>query len=139
MLMGGQFIIDGWGPRLNAGRGTSTSSVAVVHGILLQRLGVRRIQVFFLADERITAAERRLMPALLHYSTVSWFFGGIALIAAALWFGESARLATGLFVGSHFLFGAVVNFWARRGRHPGWVLMTAAIILITVGVDKSSG
>ena len=117
--------------------GVVGSGVAMVHGILLQRLGVRRIEGYFLADERITAAERRLMPALLHYSTVSWFFGGIPLIAAAFWFAESARLATGLFVGSHFLFGAVVNLWATRARHPGWMLMLAAIILIIVGLAGS--
>ena len=115
------------------------SGVAVGHGILVQRLMVRPIGTVLLADQRVAAPARRLLPALLHFSTISWFFGGTALIAAALWFDESARLATGLFVGSHFLFGAAVNFWARRGRHPGWVLMAAAIILIAVGVDPSGG
>jgi hypothetical protein len=110
--------------------------VAVGHCILVQRLMVRPIETLFLEDQRIAAPVRRLIPALLHFSTISWFIGGIALIAAALWFDETARLVTGLFVGSHFLFGAVVNFWARRGRHPGWVLMAAAIILIAVGVDQ---
>ena len=117
--------------------GVIGSVVAVVHGILLQRLGVKPIERLFLADEGITAPVRRLMPPLLHFSTVSWFFGGIALIAAAFWFGEGAKLATGLFVGSHFLFGAVVNLWATRGRHPGWMLMAAAIILILVGLSGS--
>ena len=116
--------------------GVIGSAVAVVHGVILERLGVRPIARLFLADERITAPVRRLMPPLLHFSTVSWFFGGLALIAATFWFDESARLATGLFVGSHFLFGAIVNLWATRGRHPGWMLMAAAIVLIAVGVDR---
>jgi hypothetical protein len=119
--------------------GVIGSAVAVVHGIILQRLGVRPIARLLLTEERITAPVRRLMPPLLHFSTISWFFGGLALIAAALWFGESARLATGLFVGSHFLFGAGVNLWATRGRHPGWMLLAAAIILIAVGVDRPGG
>ena len=117
--------------------GVIGSGVAVVHGILLQRLMVRPIEGLFLADQRIAAPIKRLVPPLLHFSTLSWFFGGIALIAAALWSGESARLATGLFVGSHFLFGALVNLWATRGRHPGWMLMAAAIILIVVGLTRS--
>ena len=112
------------------------SLVAVVHGIILQRLGVRPIERLFRSDERITAPVKRLMPPLLHFSTVSWFFGGLALIAAAFWFGDGARLATGLFVGSHFLFGALVNLWATRGRHPGWMLMGAAVILIGVGLGQ---
>ena len=119
--------------------GVIGSTVAVVHGIILQRLGVKPIERLFLADGRITAPVRRLMPPLLHFSTISWFFGGLALIAAAFWFGEGAKLATGLFVGSHFLFGAIVNLWATRGRHPGWMLLAAAIILIAVGVDTSGG
>jgi len=42
-----------------------------------------------------------------------------------------------LFVGSLYLFGALGNLWATRGRHPGWMLM-AALILIVIGINKSS-
>lgn len=119
--------------------GVIGSGVAVVHGILVQRLMVRPVETLFVADQRIAAPVRRLVPALLHFSTASWFFGGLALIAAALWFGDGARLAIGLFVGSHFLFGAVVNLWATRGRHPGWMLLATAIILIAVGVGQPGG
>ena len=52
---------------------------------------------------------------------------------------KNAKLATGLFVGCLYLFGAVGNLWATRGRHPGWMLMAAALILIVFGVSKSSG
>lgn len=76
------------------------------------------------------------MPLLLHFSTLSWFLGGLALIAAADLFGRDARLATALFVGSSYLFGALANLWGTRGRHPGWMLMAAAVILIALGFDK---
>ena len=79
------------------------------------------------------------MPLLLHFSTIVWFLGGLALIAAAIWFDRDARLATGLFVGSTYLFGALGNLWGTRGRHPGWMLMAAALILIVFGVIKSGG
>ena len=115
------------------------SIVAVVHGILTQRRMVRPIETFLLADRRTSAPIRRLVPLLLHFSTIVWFLGGLTLIAAAVWFDRDAKLATGLFVGSTYLFGALVNLWGSRGRHPGWMLMAAALILIVFGVNKSGG
>jgi hypothetical protein len=119
--------------------GVIGSGVAVVHGILTHRLMVRPLTELFLGDKRISAPIRRLVPLLLHLSTVSWFLGGLALIAAAIWFGQDARLATGLLVGSLYLYGAVGNLWATRGRHPGWMLYTAALVLIAFGLHKSGG
>lgn len=117
--------------------GVIGSCVAVVHGILTQRLMVGPFQEMSLADKRISAPIRRLVPLLLHFSTVSWFLGGFALIAAAIWFRHDAKLATGLFVGSLYLFGAVGNLWGTRGRHPGWMLMAAALVLIAFGVTQT--
>jgi hypothetical protein len=80
--------------------GVIGSGVAVAHGILTQRLMVRPFEAFLLADKRTTTSIRRLVPGLLHFSTFNWFLGGLALIAAAIWFEQDARLATGLLVGS---------------------------------------
>jgi len=115
------------------------SFVAVVHGILTQRRMVRPIEAFLLADSRTSAPIRRRVPLLLHFSTIVWFLGGLTLIAAAIWFNRDAKLATGLFVGSTYLLGALGNLWGTRGRHPGWMLMAAALILIVFGVNKSGG
>ena len=119
--------------------GVIGSCVAVIHGILIQRLMVRPFEEFFLADPRITAPIRRIVPLLLHFSTISWFLGGLALIAAARWFGQDARLATALFVGGLYLYGAVGNLWGTRSFHAGWMLMAAALVLIALGVKKSGG
>ena len=124
-----------WHDAALAMAGVIGSCVAVVHGILVQRLMVAPFEDLSLADKRISAPIRRLVPLLLHFSTVSWFLGGFALIAAATWFGHGAKLATGLFVGSLYLFGALGNLWGTRGRHPGWMLMTAALVLIAFGVN----
>ena len=113
------------------------SGVAVVHGVLVQRLMVRPLQAAILADKRIAAPVRKLVPPLLHFSTFGWFLGGLALIAAAVWFDREARLAAGAFVGALYVFGAVGNFWATRGRHPGWMLLAAALVLIVLGLGKS--
>jgi hypothetical protein len=119
--------------------GVIGSSVAVFHGVLTQRLMVRPVEALFVADRRIAAPIRRLVPLLLQFSTFNWLLGGLVLIAAALWFEHDARLATGLLVGSSYLYGAVGNLWGTRGRHPGWVLMAVALVLIVLGIDKSGG
>ena len=116
--------------------GVIGSSVAVFHGVLTQRLMVRPVEALFVADRRIAAPIRRLVPLLLQFSTFNWLLGGIVLIAAALWFEHDARLATGLLVGSSYLYGAVGNLWGTRGRHPGWMLMAAALVLIVLGANK---
>jgi len=91
------------------------------------------------ADERMSTPVRRLAPMLLQFSTFNWFVGGLALIAAAIWFAPDARLATGLLVGSSYLYGALGNFWGARGRHPGWILYVVALALVAFGVAPSGG
>lgn len=128
-----------WQDAALAMAGVIGSGVAVVHGVLTQRLMVRPLDEFLRASKRIAPTIRRLVPLLLHFSTISWFLGGLALVAAALWFDRDARLATGLLVGSLYLLGAIGNLWATRGRHPGWMLMAAAVILIGFGVSNTGG
>ena len=108
------------------------SGVAIVHGILVQKLMVRPIEELWLSNKP-SGSIRRLVPLLLHLSTVAWFLGGLALIAAANWLDGGARMATCVFVGSLYLFGAAGNLWATRGRHFGWMLMAAALALIILG------
>ncbi len=119
--------------------GVIGSATAVVHGVLTQRLMVRPIAALFLSHGRISAPVRRLVPLLLQFSTVVWFGGGLALIAASLWFDRDVRRATGLLVGATYLFGALGNLWGTRGRHPGWMLMAAAVVLIAVALGMISG
>src|SRR6185369_15978771 len=78
--------------------------VAVIHGVLVQRLMVRPLEA--IADRRYSGPVRRLVPPLLQFSTYNWFLGGLVLIAAGLWFGREARLAMGALVGASYLFGA---------------------------------
>jgi len=110
------------------------SGVALVHGVLTQRLMVEPFRAMS-TTARTPATIRRLVPGLLHFSTYNWFLGGLALMVAAAWLGPQARLATALLVGSSYLFGAAGNLWATRGRHPGWLLYAIALGLIVYGVD----
>jgi hypothetical protein len=102
---------------------------AVVHGVLTQRLMVQP------AGAAYGGALRRLVPMLLHFSTFNWLIGGAALIAAALWAGPEARRWTGLLVASSYLFAAAGNLWGTRTFHPGWILMSAALMLIAYGLS----
>jgi hypothetical protein len=111
--------------------------VAVFHGILTQRLMVKPISD--IADRRLSRPIQRLVPLLLQFSTFNWFLGGLALVAAAVGFGPDVRLATGLLVGGSYLYGALANLWGTRGRHPGWMLMAVAVILIVLGNYRSGG
>lgn len=117
--------------------GAIGSAVAIIHGMLVERLMIGPFEELSRTHERISAPIRRIVPLLLHFSTVVWFFGGLALIAAAIWFDDRARLATGLFVGSLYLYGAIGNLWGTRGFHPGWMLLTVALILIAIGIGPS--
>lgn len=114
--------------------GVIGAGVAVIHGILVQRHMVKPFEA--VADRRFSGVARRLVPPLLHFSTVFWFLGGLALVAAAAFLEREGRLAISMLVGGTYLFGAVFNLWATRGRHPGWMLMAVAVALILVGATK---
>ncbi len=130
-------MVMDWRDAALGAAGMIGSSVAVVHGVLTQRLMVRPFEA--LAGKRIGAPIRRLVPLLLQFSTFNWFLGGLALIAAACGFAPGARLAICLLVGSSYLFGALGNLWATRGRHPGWALYAVALMLIVLGAGKPGG
>jgi hypothetical protein len=115
--------------------GVIGSGSAVVHGVLTQRHIIKPLQG--LAAARIGTVVQRLVAGLLQFSTFNWFVGGLALFAAAHVFEPEARLATGLLVGSSYLYAAVANVWATRGRpHPGWLLYGTALGLITYGLTR---
>ena len=112
------------------GAGLIGCVVAVLHGIILQKSMIPAI----VNSAKLPQNFRRLVTPLLHFSTLSWFFGGLALMAAPLWMDNSAKLTTVLFVGLFYAFGAVGNFWGTRGKLPGWMLLAVAVFLICIGV-----
>lgn len=118
-----------WHSASLAAAGVIGSAVAIVHGALTQRLMVEP-----LAAAPLRGPVRRIVPGLLHFSTFNWFVCGLALIAAAYVLEPQARLVTGLLVASSYLYGAIGNLWATRGRHPGWALYTIALVLIACGL-----
>jgi hypothetical protein len=126
-------MVMNWHDAALAMAGVIGSAVAVIHGVLTQRLMVGPFEQ--LSDRRITGPIRRLVPLLLQFSTFNWFVGGVALIVAASSFEQEARVATGLLVGSSYMFGALGNLWATRARHPAWMIYTVALALIVYGIS----
>jgi hypothetical protein len=129
-------MVMDWRDAALAAAGIIGSSVAVVHGVLVQRLVVGPFERP--ADRRTGGAVRRLAPLLVQFSTFNWFVGGLALVVAATTLGPEARLITGLLVGSSYLFGALGNLWATRGRHVGWMAYALALGLILYGLGGGS-
>ena len=108
--------------------------VAIIHGVLLRAYLTRRLSALLQTRRDFSPPIRRLIVPLIQFSTFAWLTGGLALIAAALWFSAPTKTLVALMVGSQYLFGAVFNLAATRRAHPGWILMTIALIAITVGV-----
>lgn len=110
------------------------AGTAVIHGVLVQRLMVRPFDTATPGDARVPVTIRRLVPILLHFSTAAWLAGGLVLAAVALGWASEDRMPVALFVGTLYLYGALGNLWGVRGRHPGWMLLAAAVGLIALGV-----
>ena len=79
------------------------------------------------------ASIRRGLRLVWQCSSVAWAGVGALLIAVPYLGSESARLwiiAVAVLV---YGFGAIGNAWATKGRHYGWMMLTAASILAVVG------
>jgi hypothetical protein len=113
------------------------AAVAIMHGMLIQRLMVKPLSQRASAAPTVSPVVRRLISPLLHFSTAVWFAGGIALVLATS-LNAQARLCVGVLVGMTYLFGAAGNLWATRTWHPGWMLMTLALMLIAFGATAPS-
>jgi hypothetical protein len=101
-------------------------AAALIHGVLGE------IKVF----PRATIAPpqvRTLIRGVWMVGSVAWIGGGVLLIAAPWMASEPARhwiVATMAFV---FAVAALVNAWAMRGRHFGWIVLSAVVGLAVAG------
>ena len=62
-----------------------------------------------------------------------WIGGGVLLIAAPLMASEPARHWIIATLACVFGFAALPNAWAMRGRHFGWVALSAVVALAVAG------
>jgi uncharacterized membrane protein len=101
--------------------------VAIVHGVLGETRVFPRVQI-----EPPWA--RRLMRAVWHCGSLAWIGGGALLIAAPSFASDSARRWVVIVLAAVFGSAAIGNAVANRGRHYGWALLSAVVVLALVGI-----
>jgi hypothetical protein len=106
--------------------GAAAIAVALVHGVLGETKVFARATI---EPPRL----RTLIRLVWQASTIAWIGGGVLLIAAPAMASEPARhwiVATFVAV---FGFAAFVNALATRGRHFGWMALSAVVALAVAG------
>ena len=110
--------------------GVGAIAVALIHGVL----GETRI---FAANATGITIEPRGLRILLRLvwqaGTVAWIGGGVLLFAAPFMASELARHWIVITMAAVFAFAALANAWAKRGRHFGWVALSAVVALAVAG------
>ena len=67
------------------------------------------------------------------FGSFSWLVGGIVfLIAPDLLSGSERNILIVTFA-PIYLFGALVNLWFTKARHPGWVMLLTVVVLSIFG------
>ena len=106
--------------------GLAAIAVALIHGAI----GETRI---FARATIEPPRLRTLLRLVWQAGTVAWIGGGVLLITAPAMASEPARhwiIATFACV---FAFAAFANAWATRGRHFGWMALSAVVALAVAG------
>jgi hypothetical protein len=106
--------------------GLAAIVAALIHGVLGET------KVFARATIE-PARLRTLIRLVWQAGTVAWIGGGILLIAAPWMASEPARHRIVVTLACVFGFGALCNAWATRGRHFGWMALSAVVALAVAG------
>jgi hypothetical protein len=106
--------------------GVAAISAALIHGVL----GETRV---FARATIEPARLRTLIRLVWQAGTVAWIGGGVLLIAAPLMASEPARHWIIVTLACVFGFAALGNAWAMRGRHFGWMALSAVVALALAG------
>jgi hypothetical protein len=106
--------------------GIAAIVVAILHGML----GEKRI----FAHATIQPAQIRTMLRLVwQCSTVAWLSSGVLLFVTPQLASDPVRHWIVATAAATYGFAAVANAIATRGKHVGWVALTAVTALALVG------
>jgi hypothetical protein len=108
------------------GAGLAAIAVALIHGVLGET------KVFARASIE-PARLRTLIRLVWQAGTVAWLGGGVLLIAAPSMASEPARHWIVVTLACVFGFAALANALATRGRHFGWMALSAVVALAVAG------
>jgi hypothetical protein len=106
--------------------GVAGIAVSLIHGVLGET------KVFAKATIQPESL-RTLIRLVWQAGTVAWIGGGVLLIAAPWMASDPARHWIVLTLAAVFGFAAFANAWAMRGRHFGWVALSAVVALAVAG------
>ena len=106
--------------------GLAAIMVALIHGWLGETKIFARAKI---EPERL----RLLIRLVWQASTVAWIGGGVLLIAAPWMASDLARHWIIGTMAAVFAFGAAGNALATRGRHYGWLALSAVVVLAVAG------
>jgi len=100
---------------------------ALVHGVLGETRVFPRARI----EPRWV---ERLMRVVWHCGAVAWIGGGVLLIAAPSFGSGSARRWIVFVLVAVYGAAAIGNAIATRGRHFGWMVLAAVVILTFAGI-----
>jgi hypothetical protein len=100
--------------------------VAIMHGVLGETKVFTRATI---EPPRL----RTLIRLVWQAGTVAWIGGGVLLIAAPYMASDAARHWIVVTLAAVFGFAALANAWAMRGRHFGWMAMSAVVLMAAAG------
>lgn len=106
--------------------GLAAIAAALIHGVLGETKVFARATI---EPPRL----RTLIRLVWQLSTIGWIGGGVLLMAAPLMASEPARHWIVVTLACVFAFGALTNAVATRGRHFGWMVLSAVVTLAVAG------
>jgi len=106
--------------------GAGAIVAALIHGWLGETRIFARAAI---EPERL----RTLIRLVWQASTVAWIGGGVLLIAAPWMDSTTARHWIVVTMALVFAFAAFGNALATRGRHYGWIALSAVVALAVAG------
>src|SRR3954452_3035981 len=106
--------------------GAAAIVVALIHGVVGETRVFRRATI---EPPRL----RTLIRAVWQAGTVAWIGGGVLLMAAPWMASDPARHWIVATTAVMFASAAVANAWALRGKHFGWVALSALVAMAVAG------
>jgi uncharacterized membrane protein len=106
--------------------GVVAIAAAVIHGVLSETKVFPRVSI---EPQRL----RTLFRFVWQVPTVAWIAGGVLLIAAPSMASVSARHWIVVTVTFLFAFSALGNAIGTRGRHFGWIVLSAVAAMAVAG------
>jgi hypothetical protein len=106
--------------------GVAAIAVALIHGVLGETKVFARATI---EPPRL----RTLIRLVWQAGTVAWIGGGVLLVAAPYMASDIARHWIVATLAAVFAFAAMANAWAMRGRHFGWMAMSAVVLMAAAG------